>query len=301
MWSPPPPAIWPRSEHGRRLLGKAPAGFPPGDRHRRPGPLRQRRVGRDFQPMNVNFGIIPPGLPRQGQAQQKRRHLPASAGDHDDAVEQNNRSSSMKIIVTPWAATTPPASCRGRALAVKGWAVDIVLVGRVEEILKLPEGKLGTTTLPKGVELMATPRRWWRWRTIPPVAFRQAGLLHGPGPEAAPDGGATPWSPPAAPGPFSPGPPWWSSASGASAGRLWPPWCPTPRGRWCSSTAAPTPSAPRNICCSSPAWARTTPSGSWAVEAPGGPSEHRRGGHQGRRSLASGGLRAAAKAGGGPI
>ena len=46
-------------ELARRLEGK-PRGLPPGDRRRRPGALYQQRGVTDFQPMNVNFGIIPP-------------------------------------------------------------------------------------------------------------------------------------------------------------------------------------------------------------------------------------------------
>ena len=61
MWSPPPPVCWPAVELARRLLGEAPDGFSPARQRWARWPTTSATPAVvNFQPMNVNFGIIPP-------------------------------------------------------------------------------------------------------------------------------------------------------------------------------------------------------------------------------------------------
>ena len=71
MWSPPPPAAWRRLSWRARLLDR-----PPPATFRKETAIgalgcyvSDRSVG-NFQPMNINFGIIEPaGLSGEGQGQ----------------------------------------------------------------------------------------------------------------------------------------------------------------------------------------------------------------------------------------
>ena len=78
----------------------------------------------------------------------------------------------MKIIVDAMAATTRPSPGHGGHPGQQGVRVDITLVGRGEDILKVLKDN-GIQDLPAGVEIAHAPR-WWRSATTrPPPSGRR--------------------------------------------------------------------------------------------------------------------------------
>ena len=188
----------------------------------------------------------------------------------------------MKIIVDAMGGDNAPLEIvRGALDANRNHGVEIILVGRTAEVLKAVEA-CGQKSLPAGVEIKDA-KEVVEIADDPAMAFKQKpdssltvglNLLKDGAGDAFVSAGST--------GARSPGPRWWSSAFGASAGPPWGPRFPPPGDGRSSATAAPTPSARRSTCSSLRTWAATTPSGSWASKSPGGPSEHRCGGGEGR-------------------
>ena len=80
----------------------------------------------------------------------------------------------MKIIVDAMGGdNAPQAPVMGAIQANKAYGVDITLVGRGEEILKVLKDN-GIQDLPAGVEIAHTPPRWWRSATTrPPPSGRR--------------------------------------------------------------------------------------------------------------------------------
>ena len=81
-------------------------------------------------------------------------HPSRRCGKSDTPEKNKGRSTYMKIIVDAMGGDNAPlAFLDGAFQAAKEYSVDIVLVGRVEQLLELMKKK-GIETLPKGVELM---------------------------------------------------------------------------------------------------------------------------------------------------
>ena len=145
----------------------------------------------------------------------------------------------MKIIVDAMGGdNAPQAPVMGAVQANREYGVDIILVGRGEDILKVLEEN-GIQELPAGVEI-AHASEVVEMCDNPATAFREKkdssltvglNLLKDGSGDAFVSAGST----------------CWSSASGASAGPPWPLWCPRGTAARCSSTAAPTPSVPLSI------------------------------------------------------
>lgn len=146
----------------------------------------------------------------------------------------------MKIIVDAMGGdNAPQAPVMGAIQANKAYGVDITLVGRGEEILKVLKDN-GIQDLPAGVEI-AHASEVVEICDNPATAFREkkdSSLTVGL--NLLKNGRGTPSCPPGPPAPCWGRPPCLSSASRASAGRPWPPWCPPGTAGLSSSTREPT-------------------------------------------------------------
>ncbi len=77
----------------------------------------------------------------------------------------------MKIIVDAMGGDNAVSNVRGALAAVRELGVEVILVGRGEDILKvLKEDGIGE--LPRGWRL-STPPRWWRCATTRPPPLRR--------------------------------------------------------------------------------------------------------------------------------
>ena len=78
----------------------------------------------------------------------------------------------MRIIVDAMGGDNAPlAPVQGALAAVKEYGVEVVLVGRGEEILKALKSE-GWTSCPRGCP-SPTRIRWWRCATTPPPPSRR--------------------------------------------------------------------------------------------------------------------------------
>ena len=168
----------------------------------------------------------------------------------------------MKIIVDAMGGDNAPVSnVRGALSAVRELGVEVVLVGRGEEILKVLKED-GVDDLPPGVEI-AHASEVVEMCDNPATAFKEkkdSSLTKGLNLLKSGEGDAFV---------SCRQPPCWLSGSAGSAGRPWPRWCLPGRGARYSSTAAPPPSVRRNICSNSLLWAPITQNMSWAARSRG--------------------------------
>ena len=174
----------------------------------------------------------------------------------------------MKIIVDAMGGDNAPLSnVRGAVAAIKEQGVEVILVGRGEEILRCLKDD-GMDNLPAGLEI-AHADQVVEMCDNPATAFKEKKdssltvglnlLKEGKG-DAFVSAGST--------GALL-------SAATLMVKRIkgirraaLPLWCPPARAAPSSSTPAPLPSALRNTCSSSPSWAPTMLSGFWAGPSP---------------------------------
>ncbi len=253
-------------ETARRLPGKPPVDFPQETAIGALGLYVSNQSVTVFQPMNINFGIMPPLDHRVKGKRNKNAELSQRSLAIIDEIERGGPC--MKIIVDAMGGDNAPgAIVQGALEANRTHGLEILLVGRTAEILRAVEA-CGEKTLPAGVEIKGAtevveiaddPATAFKLKKDSSLTVGLNLLKDGAG-DAFVSAGST-----------------GALLSGATLvvkrirgirrAAMGPQFPPPGDGRF-SATAAPTPSARRSTCCSLRIWAATTPSGSWASSKP---------------------------------
>ena len=165
----------------------------------------------------------------------------------------------MKIIVDAMGGDNAPgAIVQGALEANRTHGLEILLVGRTEEVLRAVEA-CGEKSLPAGVEIKGAtevveiaddPATAFKMKKDSSLTVGLNLLKEGAG-DAFVSAGST------------------GAVSAASAGRLWDPASLSWAARPFCVIAVPMPSARRNICCNLRTWAASMPSGSAEWSVPG--------------------------------
>ena len=161
-------------ELARRLDGEAPIDFP---RETAIGALAlyiSDETVAHFQPMNVNFGIMPPlgyrvkGKRNKNAALSQRALESGGAGaalrkgnPNEDYCRRHGRRQ------------CPQAPLRGPFVPRRTWGVEI-LPHRPDGDITACLAKLGHQTLPQGMEMVPGQVRSSTWRTTPPGPLRKS-------------------------------------------------------------------------------------------------------------------------------
>ncbi len=137
-----------------KVLGGPLPDFPARDGHRCAGGLHLRQSIVNFQPMNVNFGIMPAlGYRVKGKAN-KNLAIANRSLAIIDAMTGKTKEAIMRILVDAMGGDNAPesAAALGAIRAAEEYGTEVVLVGRGEAILQCLKEN-GIETLPKGVEI----------------------------------------------------------------------------------------------------------------------------------------------------
>ena len=142
-------------ELARRLKGQAPIDFPRETAIGALGLYISNPTVADFQPMNINFGIIPPpGPPGQGQAQQERGAEPAFPRHH--RADQRGGALPVNIIIDAMGGDNAPLEIvKGALSAHARFGCNIILTGD-EAAIRGAAARCGASALPQGVTIHPT-------------------------------------------------------------------------------------------------------------------------------------------------